>query len=243
MEALLEADKFTGLLASKHRVLMLGGLAIIAHGLARKTKDVDIWMEPMASPETWAAQLADCVSIFEGSRFWSLGDRRYLDVDELAQEIETFGVVRVTGLDRDVDVFREPNELGLDDFDQVWTDFDRELAGGVRLPSEIDLYLSKSNTGRMQDLNDQLFLESKIKSRYRDQLPSCDLEEAVHLLSRFLDPEILQSALENPNRDVRELALRYLREFEVEGDPYSRDILAIWNEPGKDEIPSPPPFL
>jgi hypothetical protein len=232
MKNLPEADKLTGLLAAKHRVLMLGGLAIIAHGLARKTKDVDIWLEPMASPGIWADQLADCVSIFDCARFWSLGDKRYLDVDELAEEIENFGVVRVTGLDRDVDIFREPNELGLEDFDQVWTDFDRELAGGVRLPSEIDLYLSKSNTGRVQDLNDQLFLESKIKSRYRDQLPCCDLEEAVHLLSRFLDPEILQSALENPNRDVRELALKYLREFEAEGDPYSRDILAAWSEPG-----------
>ena len=50
------------------------------------------------------------------------------------------------------------------------------------------------------------------------------------MFDRFLDPEVLQYARTNPNLGVRELARKYLHEFEVEGDPYSRDILADWKE-------------
>ena len=47
-------------------------------------------------------------------------------------------------------------------------------------------------------------------------------------LDRFLDPEVLRFALDNPHPEVREFALQSLQEFEAEGDPYSRDILAEW---------------
>ncbi len=104
------------------------------------------------------------------------------------------------------------------------------MKDGVHLPSEIDLYVTKANTGREQDWNDRLFLESLVKKRYRERLPVCGLTEAQSLLGRFLDPECLQYALDNPNAAVREMALKHLREFESEGDPYSRDILAEWRK-------------
>jgi hypothetical protein len=50
------------------------------------------------------------------------------------------------------------------------------------------------------------------------------------MLDRFLDPEVLQYARTNPHPEVRALARKYLHEFEAEGDPYSRDILAAWKE-------------
>jgi hypothetical protein len=96
------------------------------------------------------------------------------------------------------------------------------------LPNEIDLYLTKANTGREHDWQDQLFLESLVKKRFRERLPVCDLAEARDMLDRFLDPQVLEFALGNPHADVRDLALTYLHEFEAEGDPYSRDILANW---------------
>ena len=71
---------------------------------------------------------------------------------------------------------------------------------GTRLPHEIDLYVTKANTGRDQDWKDQLFLESLVKKRFRERLPMCDLAEARGLLERFLDPEILAFALDNPDR-------------------------------------------
>jgi hypothetical protein len=100
------------------------------------------------------------------------------------------------------------------------------LEDGVALPSPVHLYVTKINTGRQHDLDDIAFLESLIKARFKERLPVCDLAEATSMLDRFLDPEALQYARENPHPDVRALVLGYLREFEAEGDPYSRDILA-----------------
>ena len=46
-----------GPLTRRHRVLLLGGLAVIAHGHSRHTKDADVWLDPMASPNVWLAAL------------------------------------------------------------------------------------------------------------------------------------------------------------------------------------------
>jgi hypothetical protein len=224
--SLTSADAFITALAGKHRVVLLGGMAIISHGLSRKTKDVDIWLEPMNSVAAWAAALNECLDAFSGVYLWSLADRRVLQPQELADEIEENGVLRVSGFDRDVDVFRRPNELGIESFEDVWGRSVKELEGGVRLPDPLDLHISKANTGREHDWNDQLFLESLVKARFKERLPLCDLAEATSMLDRFLDPEALQHARTNPNPEVRALALKYLRDFEAEGDPYSRDILA-----------------
>ncbi len=145
---------------------------------------------------------------------------------DVADEIEEFGVLRVSGCDRDIDIFRRPNELGVETFEDVWQRSVRELDGGVRLPDPLDLHISKADTGREQDRSDQLFLESLIRARYKERLPECGLEEAKAMLDRFVDPEALQHARAKPDPEVRALALKYLREFEAEGDPYSRDILA-----------------
>ena len=227
MGAKISADSFVSVLAGANRVLLLGGMAVIAHGLSRKTKDVDVWLDPQDSPDAWATSLNACVSQFSSARFWSLAEQRELRFEEIATESDKFGVLRVTGFDRDVDVFRRPNELEIERFDAVWTDA-KPMEDGTRLPDEIDLFETKANTGREHDWQDQLFLESLVKKRYRERLPKCDLTEAQSLLARFLDPECLQFALENPNLAVREMALKHLREFESEGDPYSRDILAEW---------------
>lgn len=224
--SLTSADAFTHALAARHRVVLLGGMAIITHGLSRKTKDVDLWLEPLTSPVAWAEALKTCLGDFPDCYLWSLADRKLLAPDEIAEEIDEVGVLRVSGLDRDIDVFRSPNELGIESFESVWKRSVKELEGGVRLPDPVDLHISKANTGREHDWQDQLFLESLIKARFKERLPVCDLAEATSLLDRFLDPEALQYARDNPHPEVRALVLGYLREFEAEGDPYSRDILA-----------------
>ena len=40
-------DQFIRKLTQRHRVVVLGGLAVIAHGLSRSTYDGDIWLDPM----------------------------------------------------------------------------------------------------------------------------------------------------------------------------------------------------
>lgn len=228
MEKRVSTDGLVKILSTQHRVLLLGGMAVIAHGFTRPTKDSDIWLEPFCSAEEWAAKLSDAVSKAPHAYLWSLAERRILEAHELAEEIAELGVVRVGGLDVPLDVFRKPNELEVHDFDTVWTNAVRELEGGVRLPHELDLYKTKANTGRDHDWKDQLFLESLVKARFQERLPVCDLTEAASMLDRFLDPELLAYARNNPHPEVRELCLRYLREFEAEGDPYSRDILSAW---------------
>jgi len=224
--SLTSADSFIHALATRHRVILLGGMAIITHGLSRKTKDVDIWLEPMTNSKAWAEALIQCAMDFPDCYLWSLADRKVLTPGELPEEIEDCGVLRVSGLDRDIDVFRNPNELGAESFEEVWERSVKVLDGGVRLPDPVDLHISKANTGREHDWKDQIFLESLIKARLKERLPVCDLAEATTLLDRFLDPEALQYAKTNPHPEVRSLVLGYLREFEAEGDPYSRDILA-----------------
>jgi hypothetical protein len=225
METNPAKNLFISRLAGRHRVIMLGGMAVIAHGRSRHTKDFDIWLDPFETPALWAEHLLITLKEFPQSYVWSLAERRRLEDLEIAEEAETYGVLRIGGFDLPVDVFRRPNEFSEEDFDSVWKSASM-LEDGVALPSPVHLYVTKINTGRQHDLDDIAFLESLIKARFKERLPVCDLAEATSMLDRFLDPEALQYARENPHPEVRALVLGYLREFEAEGDPYSRDILA-----------------
>lgn len=229
METQAANNLFICRLAEKHRVIMLGGMAVIAHGRSRHTKDFDIWLEPFASAEIWAANLLSTLTLFPESYVWSLAQRRQLEAAEIAEEIMEFGVLRIGGFDLPVDVFRRPNEFTEEGFEMVWNSA-KMMEDNVALPDELHLYITKMDTGRQHDLDDIAFLETKVKARFRERLPVCDLAEAKSLLDRFLDPEVLGSAQTNPHPEVRALVLKYLREFEAEGDPYSRDILAAWKE-------------
>ena len=108
MGAKISANIFVTQLAQRYRMLMLGGMAVIAHGFSRKTKDVDVWLEPTESAATWAAALSAATAAFATARFWSLAQKRDLSAQEIAGEVSDFGVVRVSGFDRDIDVFRKP---------------------------------------------------------------------------------------------------------------------------------------
>jgi hypothetical protein len=225
METGLSKNLFIRRLAETGRVILLGGMAVIAYGRSRHTKDFDIWLEPFASCEAWAERLSEVLAEFPDAFAWSLAERRQLSPSELADEIATYGVLRIGGFPLPVDVFRKPNEFSPEDFDMVWKAA-RTVEHNVALPDELHLYVTKINTGRQHDLDDIAFLESLVKARFKERLPICDLAEATTMLDRFLDPEALQHARTNPHPEVRALALKYLREFEAEGDPYSRDILA-----------------
>lgn len=225
METQTAKNLFICRLAEKHRVIMLGGMAVIAHGRSRHTKDFDIWLEPLENPAVWTEALLATLEEFPQAQVWSLAERRTLEAFEISEEIETYGVLRINGFDLPVDVFRKPNEFTEEDFEAVWMS-SVLMEDGVALPSEVHLYVTKINTGRQHDLDDIAFLESLIKARFKERLPVCDLAEATSMLDRFLDPEALQHAKTNPHPEVRALVLGYLRDFEAEGDPYSRDILA-----------------
>ena len=54
-----EAAQIIEALSSSHRVLVLGGMAVIALGLSRPTVDAAIWLEPMGSIDEWGETIRD----------------------------------------------------------------------------------------------------------------------------------------------------------------------------------------
>lgn len=218
------AGEFITALAADHRVLVIGGLAVIAHGFNRPTKDADVWLEPMASPEEWAAALEDACCRFPGLTIHTLPGWRAVSGNGVSIAATEVGMVRVSGLDCPLDVFRRPNEFPENSFDEVYQRATHN-ADGTRLPDPLDLIITKLNTGRSQDLDDSRHLESVIRERYRSLLPTASLEEVKYLLDRFLDWEVCAMALGNPTQDVKELALEKLREMAGEGDPFSQALL------------------
>jgi hypothetical protein len=60
------ASQFIQALTENHRVLLLGGLAVIAHGYSRATKDADIWLEPLESAADWSRLIEDTCARFHG---------------------------------------------------------------------------------------------------------------------------------------------------------------------------------
>ena len=53
----MTAQEAVAFLATKRRIVLLGGMAMILHGLSRNTKDYDIWLDPLPDAQTWAAAI------------------------------------------------------------------------------------------------------------------------------------------------------------------------------------------
>jgi hypothetical protein len=133
-------------------------------------------------------------------------------------------MVRLTGSNQPLDIFRDPNEIGMASFDEVWSRA-LPLEDGMRLPDAVDLLLSKQDTGRDKDLQHIAFLEAKIEREYLEKLPLADEATARHMLDRFLTPKVAEAALSHPSAAVRALGLRFLHELADEGNPFAAEIL------------------
>lgn len=211
-------------LAARHRVVMLGGLAVISHGHARPTYDADIWLDPDLSPDAWADAALNLTDNHPALRFAAIGSWLDIPRDQLAEVISRDGVVRLMGSNQPLDIFRDPNEIEITSFDEVW-ERAQPLEDGTRLPDAVDLLLSKQDTGRDKDLQDIAFLEAKAEREYLEKLPHADEVTARHMLDRFLTPKVAEAALSHPTAAVRELGLRFLHELADEGNPFAAEIL------------------
>jgi hypothetical protein len=49
----MNAQEVLAFLAGQRRTVLLGGMAVILHGLNRSTKDIDIWMDPLPDVDAW----------------------------------------------------------------------------------------------------------------------------------------------------------------------------------------------
>ncbi|MBN1673289.1 MAG: hypothetical protein JXR37_19745 [Kiritimatiellae bacterium] len=216
---------FVESLAEEGRVLLLGGLAVIAHGLTRATTDIDVWLDPLSSAAEWAGLLRRVLARFGGAKPYDLRAKCVVACVDIETVVDRDGVVRVVGLDRPIDVFRVPHNLSAEDFAEVWRRAGADT-GSARLPDAIDLLVTKEETARPQDVADVSFLEEKVRRRLGLLLRGCGLPEAKAAFERYADHETCRAALENPDAGVRELALNTLREFAADGDPFAGEILA-----------------
>ena len=209
---------------SEKRVIVLGGLAVIAHGLSRSTYDGDIWLDPMESSDEWCRFLESTCRDFHGVTFNRLPGWVPVSGKDLVDAVEENNMIRILGLDCPLDVFRKPNEIEIEDFDAICGRAEKR-GDGTLLPHPLDLIQSKLETGREKDLYDIQHLESLVRDDYKRRLPLATLEEARSLLERYSEWQVLIAALENPLEEVRELARTHLREFAAAGDPFSQAIL------------------
>jgi hypothetical protein len=218
-------QQFLARAATRQRVVVLGGLAVIAHGYSRPTKDGDAWLEPLGSSEEWAEALRETLSVFEGLTLWSLAERRVMGRTEIEETIRLDGVLRVHGLTADLDLFRKPNGLELEDFDSVWQQA-TSWADEVRVMDPIDLILTKQDTGRDQDVQDVSYLELTVRRDLSARLAVAKPEEAAAIFARYVDHVVCERALANPHAEVRAQARALLTELSDSGDWFARDVLA-----------------
>lgn len=224
MEDTPTSDRLIQLLACHFKVITLGGVAVISHGLNRNTYDADIWLNPGGTLEDWVLRVGQIIFSFPSARPVRIGTWRPFAETELFQVISDDKVIRILGLDRPLDIFREPNELEISEFDAVW-ERATALDDGTRVPDAIDLLVTKQATGRDKDLQDIAFLEAKAEREYFAKLPTASAEEAACMLARFLTPKVAEAGLHHPEESIRNLSLGFLKELAAEGDPFARDIL------------------
>lgn len=224
MEHSLTTDDLIRALSTRRRIITLGGVAVISHGLSRNTFDVDIWMEPLDTPGEWAEEIGSILYPTPAYRPVAMGTWNPILQSHLVDVISQDGVIRILGMERPLDIFRDPNELAMEQFDEVWSRA-RPLGDGTRLPDVIDLLVTKQDTGRDKDTQDIVFLEAKAEREYLQKLPNVDAAEAIWMLGRFLTPRVAELAMTHSDSAVRELAYTFLVELADEGNPYARDIL------------------
>ena len=218
------AAELTSQLAREHRVLMLGGLAVVGHGLSRSTLDSDVWLDPELPLGEWCDAVCSIVAGKSYLRIVSIGDWENVAAADFPEVISRDGVVRIVGVNQPLDIFRKPNQLDPAEFNDIWNR-SGILTDGTRLPDPIDLLVSKQETGRDKDQTDIIFLEGKIQADYLVRLPRASRDEAVQMLGRFLTPRVAEAALAHSDQAVRDLGLRFLRELAQEGDPFAAEIL------------------
>jgi len=224
MEAALTTESLTHALAATHRVILLGGLAVISHGLERMTYDADVWLDPMLDSNQWSAAVGQLLAAHLRLQLIEIGTWSPIGIPQLSNVIERDGVIRIMGANHPLDIFRRPNELELDEFNEVW-DRARILDDGTRLPDLIDLLVTKQRTGRQKDLMDIMFLEMKAESEYLEELPGAAEARAAEMLRRFLTPNIARAVLAHPSLAIRKLGYGYLQELAAEGNPYAAEYL------------------
>jgi hypothetical protein len=220
-----ELVDFVAELTRESRLILLGGLAVIGHGMDRGTKDADLWMEPMNSTVEWLNVLNSILSKFEGARIVTLPGWQNLSGADLVENLEQVGMIRVEGLGVPLDLFRKPNGVEIEEFDEIW-ERSRSLPDHLGLPHPLDLVRTKENTQRPHDQNDHVYLMSVAREAQGDALASAsNQKEALVLIDEFYDYAVLERGLDNPLPEVREVIWSEIEQLTDDGDPFAKELL------------------
>ncbi|HBC88765.1 MAG TPA: hypothetical protein DCZ94_17625 [Lentisphaeria bacterium] len=178
---------------------------MLAHGFTRFTRDIDIWLDPTEGTKSWTDALASSLSLFKDAKVISIRSKKKINFKKIRKIVEKEEMIRIAGLDMDIDVFFRPNNLGIEDFEQVWKRSSRKK-NKLRIPDEIDLCLTKMGTERIQDKIDMEWLDAKIIPVLSKKLKSCSLDDAGKIFSRITSIPLLKASMKNPNPRIRSLA-------------------------------------
>ena len=224
----MTAQEAVAFLASKRRTVLLGGMAMILHGLSRNTKDYDIWLDPLPDAQTWAAAIQQLLTReppLQVQRISSFGGWMPIGVADVPLVGTEDRLIRIAGADRPIDVFFVPNEFDAADFEGVW-ERGTSIDHGVRLMEAIDLIVTKQLTDRPHDETDIRFLTNKIEAQYRARLRTCSEAETAAMLDRFATPEIAAFAVrESKDDSIRAVGWRILHEMRANGDPFAEEFI------------------
>lgn len=107
-------DRFLRQLTQRHRVVVVGGLAVIAHGFDRLTYAGDVWLDPVASSDKWASALQSERDEFEGLTLHRLPGWVAVAGESLSEAVEETDLVRIIRLECPLDdFFPEVRELAM----------------------------------------------------------------------------------------------------------------------------------
>jgi hypothetical protein len=222
---------FIRALAARRRVLLLGGHAVIHHGLSRETKAAEIWLEPSRDAAAWSLLLNDVTEAFPECYLWDLDARELVEPDRLSALIEDLGVVRAAGLNLPLDVFCRPNNLAEWDFEPAWEQAHPLIDEvNLRVLDEVELIVTREDTPHQSDRREITFLEGRIRAKLAPLLAECLPEQARAYFARYADHVTCEAALKNPHPEVRALALEALHEFAAAHNPFAREILRSLTE-------------
>ena len=221
-------ENFMNELAEEGRILLIGGLAVIAHGLSRATKDADIWFEPFENEQIWADKVNRICKKFENAKLFDVFEGMLISSNDLAVYIVYKKMIRINGLERPLDIFREPNNMEKKDFEQAYSR-SNTYYGKYKVMDEIDLLLTKDDTGRKYDIEDQVFLRAKINSEIQSNLESGSYEEVRKYFDRYIDLKCCEAALKNTDPEVKKLAYEMIKLIAEEGDMYAKVFLERMN--------------
>ena len=216
---------FVAELTENHRLVLLGGLAIIGHGMDRMTKDADLWLEPMNSADEWVNAVLSVMKKFPQTKVACLPGWLELTGADLVENVKEVGMIRITGLGVPLDLFRKPNQIEMDEFDAVWKR-SKIQPDRVALPDPLDLLRTKEETGRDHDFLDHGFLMRRVRKQQGEALTRAGTrEDAEALLNEFFDYAVLEAGLENPNEEIRNLVKKEIKLLAADGDPFAKEMV------------------